>query len=64
MRDERPDPTGDALETATERTIQAENKFLEIDPREEAAISRAADVERRAEDVKVLAGEPIGPVED
>jgi len=47
-----------AIETATERTRSAEEEFLETPPAEEGSIVRAAEVERRADDLATLAGDP------
>jgi len=47
-----------AIETATDRTMAAEDEFLKTPVTDEAAIVRAAKVERRAEDLAALAADP------
>ena len=58
MTDERPGPTDRAIETATDRTKAAEDEFLETPVTDEAAIVRAAKVERRADDLAALTADP------
>jgi uncharacterized membrane protein YdbT with pleckstrin-like domain len=47
-----------AIETATDRTIAAEDEFLKTPVTDDDAIVRAAKVERRAEDLAALAADP------
>jgi hypothetical protein len=47
-----------AIKTATDRTKSAEEEFLETPPSEEGSIVRAAEVERRADDLATLASDP------
>ncbi len=51
-----------AIETATDRTKSAEEEYLETPASDEGAIVRAAEVERRADDLATLASDP--PEED
>jgi hypothetical protein len=58
MSDERRGLVERAIETATDRTKAAERDFLETPPTDETAVTRAAKVERRAEDLAELAADP------
>lgn len=58
MTDERPGPTDRAIETATNRTKAAEDEYLQTPLTDDAALGRAAKVERRAEDLAELAADP------
>jgi hypothetical protein len=58
MTDERPGPMDRAIETATNRTKAAEDEYLQTPLTDDAAIGRAAKVERRAEDLAALAADP------
>lgn len=58
MTDERRGPADRAIETATDRTKAAEDEYLETPATDDAAIGRAAKVERRAEDLAALAADP------
>ena len=58
MSGERRDVGDRAIETATDRTKAAEDEFLKTPLTDEAAILRAAEVERRAEDLAALAVDP------
>jgi hypothetical protein len=58
MTGERQDVTDRAIETATDRTLAAEDEFLKTPSTDEVAIVRAAKVERRAEDLAALAADP------
>ena len=58
MTDERPGPTERAIEIATNWTKAAEDEYLQTPPTDDAAIGRAAKVERRAEDLAALATDP------
>ena len=49
----------DAVETATERTRAAHEEFVATPPDEEEALIKAAEVERRAEDLSVLADDAV-----
>jgi hypothetical protein len=51
-------PADRAIETATDRTRSAEEEFLETPATDEGSIVRAAEVERRADDLATLAGDP------
>lgn len=59
MNDETPVPVDHALEVATKRTQSAERDYLATDVTDEEAIIRAGEVERRAEDLTVLAGDAV-----
>ena len=54
----------DAIELAAERTIKAQEDFLEVEPEDEEALPRVVKVEHRAEDLEALASEPDSPVDD
>lgn len=58
MTDERPGLTDRAIETATNRTKAAEDEYLQTPQMDDAALGRAAKVERRAEDLAELAADP------
>jgi hypothetical protein len=58
MSDELRGPADRAIETATNRTKSAEDEYLRTPATDEAAVGRAAKVERRAEDLAALAGDP------
>lgn len=58
MTDERRGLADSAIETATDRTKAAEDEYLETPATDDAAIGRAAKVERRAEDLAALAADP------
>jgi hypothetical protein len=58
MTDERRAPIDRAVETATHRTRTAEDDYLETPIEDADALRRAAEVERRAEDLAVLTGDP------
>lgn len=58
MTDERRGLADRAIETATDRTKAAEDEYLETPATDDAAIGRAAKVERRAEDLAALAADP------
>ena len=58
MNTERRGLADRAIETATHRTKAAEDEFLETPATDEAAVVRAAEVERRAEDLAVLTADP------
>ncbi len=58
MTGERQGLADRAIETATDRTKTAEDEFLKTPVTDEAAIVRAAKVERRAEDLAALAADP------
>ena len=49
----------DAVETATKRTKTAHEDFVATPSDEEAAVAKAAEVERRAEDLSVLADDAV-----
>ena len=51
------DVIDDAVETATERIRAAHQDFVATPPEEDEAIVKAAEVERRAEDLSILADE-------
>ena len=59
MTDERPGPTDRAIETATNRTKAAEDEYLQTPLTDDAALGRAAKVQRRAEDLAELAADPV-----
>ena len=59
MTDERPGPTDRAIETATNCTKAAEDEYLQTPLTDDAALGRAAKVERRAEDLAELAADPV-----
>jgi hypothetical protein len=58
MTDERDALTDRAIETATDRTKTAEDDYLETAATDDDSLGRAAEVERRAEDLAVLAADP------
>ena len=58
MSDERRGLADRAIETATDRTKAAEDEFLKTPLTDDAALGRAAKVERRAEDLAELAADP------
>jgi hypothetical protein len=58
MSDELRGPADRAIETATNRTRAAEDEYLQTPATDEAAVGRAGKVERRAEDLAALAGDP------
>jgi hypothetical protein len=53
-----------ALETATTRAREAEERFLATPAGSEASVELAGEVERRAEDVDVLADEVAHAVDE
>ena len=57
MRDIEPDVVEEALEIATTRTVVAELEYVVTPPESGEAVDRAAKVERRAEDLALLADE-------
>ena len=59
MTDEPQVPVDEALEVATKRTEAAERDYLATEVTDEEAIVRADEVERRAEDLTVLAGDAV-----
>ena len=59
MSDEQRGTTDRAIETATDRTKAAEDEFLKTPLTDDAALGRAAKVERRAEDLAALAADPV-----
>ncbi len=58
MSDELPGPADRAIETATNRTKSAEDEYLQTPATDEAAVGRAVEVERRADDLATLTGDP------
>ncbi len=58
MTSERRGLSDRAIETATDRTKAAEDEFLETPVTDEAAVVRAAKVERRADDLAILTADP------
>lgn len=60
MSDEPLSPVDRAVEVATDRTKAAEREYVETPPSDEDAIVLAAEVERRAEDLNVLANDAAG----
>ncbi len=59
MTERRRTTADHAIEIATDRTKSAEEEFLDTPPTEEASIVRAAEVERRADDLATLASDPL-----
>ena len=59
MTGERRDVADRAIETATDRTLAAKDEFLKTPLTDQAPIGRAAEVERRAEDLAALAADPL-----
>ena len=57
MRDIEPDAVDEAVEIATTRTVVAELEYVVTPPESGEAVDRAAKVERRAEDLALLADE-------
>jgi hypothetical protein len=51
------DPIDEAVELATRRTAAAHRRFVAVPPVVPEALERATEVERRADDVVVLAGD-------
>jgi hypothetical protein len=60
MSDEPQSPVDRAVEVATDRAKSAEREYIETPPADEDAVVLAAKVERRAEDLDVLAGDAAG----
>ena len=58
MTEQRPSTADRAIETATDRTKSAEEEYLETPLSDDIAVVRAAKVERRADDLATLAGDP------
>jgi uncharacterized membrane protein YdbT with pleckstrin-like domain len=59
MSDERRGLAERAIETATDRTKSAEDEYLKTPLTDDAALGRAAKVERRAEDLAELTADPV-----
>lgn len=57
MRNIEPEVVDEAVEIATSRTVIAELEYVVTPPETGEAAERAAKVERRAEDLAVLADE-------
>ena len=57
VKNAQPAPIDDAIVTAVNRTAEAEEAFVATPVRDPVALTRSAEVQRRAEDLEALAEE-------